>query len=160
MLGADVLVLEPPGLLLGFRQRLLERWPRVQLPAPRDLGEAIQRPIQIPPESGHVDADLLQERRDHPVVLSNQRPRQMLGIELLVLLSLGVAVGALGGLLRLLRPSISPHHSPRPPRDTTRQPRRTAIFTDASRSSRTGRNGSWRADNSRRMRSCQSYIHP
>src|SRR3990172_3916519 len=112
MLGADVLVLEPLGLLLGLRQRLLKPRPRVQLPAPRDLGEAIQRLIQIPPESGHIDADLLQERRDHPVVLSNQRPRQVLGVELLVLLALGVALSGLESLLRLARQSIEPHSFP------------------------------------------------
>ena len=113
VLGGDVLVAEPVGLLVGDAEDLLRAAVHADLRAGR-AGQTLQALLHEVAQVGKVDADLLQQRLNDALLLFQQRSQHVNGEDFGVVALLGNLLRPQHGLLRLdgeLIESHSANHS-------------------------------------------------
>ncbi len=108
MLGRDVLVGEPPCLLLGPIDHPLGARVEGDLAAP-DACPAGQQPGQVVAEGGQVDAQPAERLSRHTVVGLDEGGQDVLRIEHRALECLRVLLGGDDGLLGLLGEAVELH---------------------------------------------------
>ena len=101
MLGREVLVLEALHLRRGRIEQPAKTRPEVGFRAV-DLGQLIELSLEVRRDPTRVDANLLQDVRNRPVLLLEQGEEQVFRRDLLVLSFLGERLRLLDRLLRLL----------------------------------------------------------
>ena len=108
MLGRDVFVAEPPGLLLGRLDDPLGARVEGQRAA-LDPGALGQDPGQLGPEGGQVDAEPAQRLGGDAVIRLDERRQEVLGVEDGAMEGLRQLLGGDDRLLGLLGESIELH---------------------------------------------------
>ena len=102
----DILVLEPPGVVLGFDHQGLELLGHVDLPGlgglAADARHAVEGGLHGGNDGGRIRARLLENARNEPVLLRQQGVEQMRHVDRLVAVSQCRLLGGLNGFLRLL----------------------------------------------------------
>jgi hypothetical protein len=108
VLGRDVVVLEPVRLGEGAVEDLLQVLAEVAVGA-RDLGSALERALELGRERAEVHPGLLEQRRDQPVALIDERGEQVEAEDLLVPKPPGQGLGGRQRIPRFHGQSIESH---------------------------------------------------
>jgi len=115
VLGGNVLVLEPVGFFVGQVNNALDARGDEDLSCPAavdgGLGRRAQHVVQAPLNHRLLDAELLQDLRDHSLRLFQQRQQDVLGVHLVVPVALQNLISPCGRVLRALGETIKTHHS-------------------------------------------------
>ena len=109
MLGRDVLVLEPLGLVPRAIDDRLEARRRVSTAAALHAGQLFDLGGELADDALRPGAELGEQGRHHALLLLEQREQQMLRLDSLVIVLVGQRLGGLHRLLRFHGQLVEPH---------------------------------------------------